>query len=100
MAYVATGRVASDPDFHELPDGSAICMFRLAATRRDRCGNPQTEWFTVRATEDAAVMARDLARKGAQIEVSGTLRAAPRESGTAGSAGMLIDSATVTAAHD
>ncbi|MDN4473734.1 single-stranded DNA-binding protein [Demequina zhanjiangensis] len=99
MAYVATGRVASEPDFHELPDGSAICTFRLASSRRDRCGNPQTEWFTVRAVEDA-VAARDLARKGAHLTVSGTLRAAPRESGTAGPAGMLIDSASVAAADD
>ncbi len=98
MTYVATGRVASEPDFHDLPDGGTICTFRLATSRLDGWGNAQTEWFGLRVVDVAADAARADVAMGAHLVVSGTLRGAPREAGSAGPAGMLIDTATVAVA--
>ncbi len=89
MAYIATGRVATEPELASADDGVEICTFRLAATRLDRCGNPQTEWFMVRLHGDDAAVARDTIAKGADVVATGTLRPVPGESR------MLIDGASV-----
>ncbi|KAI9502452.1 hypothetical protein BX070DRAFT_192716 [Coemansia spiralis] len=75
---ILIGNVGADPKEIELPNGKKLAALSLATSQRyrDKEGNllEQTAWHKIKFAGDAAERAVRLIKKGAVIQVDGSLR--------------------------
>ncbi|KAJ2162960.1 hypothetical protein GGF46_000146 [Coemansia sp. RSA 552] len=72
------GSVGNDPRVIDFADGKKMVMFPLATSRRYKDGEgnllEQTAWHKIRLTNENALRAEKLIRKGALVQVEGSIR--------------------------
>lgn len=77
---IIVGNVGRDPEMKYFPDGSSVCNFSVAVTRRTTDRNTQerreeTTWFRVNCWRQLAEIANQYVRKGTQVMIVGRLKA-------------------------
>ncbi len=77
---IIIGNVGRDPELRYLPNGTAVCDFSVAVSRKwtDRTTNEpreKTTWFRVSAWGTLAETCNAYVRKGMQIMVTGEIEA-------------------------
>jgi len=77
---VIVGHVGRDPEMRYTPDGTAVCNFSVAVSRRwtDKNTNEQREkttWFKVTCWRQLAEIAHQYVTKGKQVLITGEVDA-------------------------
>lgn len=76
---IIVGNVGRDPEMKYFPDGSSVCTFSVAVTKRTgRQGEErkeETTWFRVSCWRQLAEIANNYVKKGKQVMIVGTLKA-------------------------
>lgn len=77
---VIVGNVGRDPEMRYTPDGTAVCSFSVAVSRRwtDKNTNEQREkttWFKVTCWRQLAEIAHQYVTKGRQVLITGEVDA-------------------------
>lgn len=70
------GNVGRDPSFKYTPQGTAVCDFSVAVTRRFSTGDQRQEkttWFKVTCWNKLAEIANQYVSKGTPVLVAGTI---------------------------
>ena len=78
---IIIGNVGRDPEMRYLQNGTAVCSFSVAVSRRwnDKSSNEQREktvWYRVSCWRQLAETANNYVKKGMQIMVTGELEPA------------------------
>ena len=68
------GRVGSDPELRQTPNGTAVVQLRLATDRRNGEGESQTDWHTVVCWAKQAEAVAEYVKKGERVYVAGRLQ--------------------------
>ena len=66
--FIAIGNLTRDPEFSETPNGTAVCKFGLAVSRRNR---EETDFFNCTAWRGLAETVSTYCAKGNKVAVSG-----------------------------
>ena len=70
-----TGRLATDPDMKTTANGTAVCTFRVAVTRRyKKDGEPAADFFTCVAWRKNAEYIAQYFTKGRMVAACGTMQ--------------------------
>lgn len=77
---IIVGNVGKDPEMKYFPDGSSVCTFSVAVSKKvtDRTTQEkkdETTWFRVSCWRQLAEIANSYVRKGKQVMIVGTLKA-------------------------
>ncbi len=78
MQCTIVGNVGRDPSFKYTPQGTAVCDFSVAVTRKFGSGEQRQEkttWFKVTCWNKLAEIANQYIRKGTPVLVVGTVEA-------------------------
>lgn len=74
---VLIGQLGADPEQRMMPNGSAVCNFRIATSEKykDRSGNvtEKTEWHTIAVFGQQAENCFNNLKKGSKVYVQGKL---------------------------
>lgn len=66
------GNTGRDPEMNYTPDGTAVCKFGLAVTRKVK-GNDETTWYNCTGWRTLAEMLSNHLKKGQMVFVQGEL---------------------------
>ncbi|MDE2861737.1 MAG: single-stranded DNA-binding protein [Chloroflexota bacterium] len=67
------GRVGTDPEMRDTPNGTAVTNLRLATDRYRRDGEDATDWHTVIVWGKTAEAVNQYVQKGQRVYVAGRL---------------------------
>ena len=69
--FIAIGNLTRDPEFSETPNGTAVCKFGLAVSRRNR---EETDFFNCTAWRGQAETIARYTKKGNKVAVTGSVQ--------------------------